>query len=374
MTAPDTAGRFYRPELDVVRFLAFLLVFLYHSLPNAADSRAVNLPKGAAHSLYAAFASAAGYGLCLFFTLSAYLICELLLRERDATNTIQAKQFYIRRILRIWPLYFAGLTIALVIAFLPGGDRSAINWVGWAAVLLGNWFLIFHGPIFTPMEPLWSISVEEQFYLFAPWVIKRLNRRSLCGFAIILIFLANICLGLFSDVLGYDLAVWRNSFVQFENFAAGILLCLVLHGRSPKVSAWLRIALLAASALCWYLAQSAQRAHRSSLLLMEAYGLIALGCCCLLVAFIGLDRRFLPEWAIYFGRISYGLYVFHGLALHLVVSVFPHYTSLGSVSMLLKGAAAMGLTILFASLSYRYFETPFLRMKKRHEVIESRPV
>jgi peptidoglycan/LPS O-acetylase OafA/YrhL len=83
----------------------------------------------------------------------------------------------------------------------------------------------------------------------------------------------------------------------------------------------------------------------------------------------------LPAWAIYLGRISYGLYVFHSLVIHTVDVPFRHHEPLfGSTMMLLKGSAALGLTILIASLSYRFFETPFLKMKKHHEVIASRPV
>src|ERR1019366_4208803 len=88
--------RGYRPELDVVRFLAFLLVFIHHFFPrNGAPAKS---------SLYLlnSFANACGMGLCLFFALSAYLITELLLKERETTQVISVKNFYTRRALRIW--------------------------------------------------------------------------------------------------------------------------------------------------------------------------------------------------------------------------------------------------------------------------------
>jgi hypothetical protein len=138
--APRDFRRFYRPELDVVRFIAFFLVFRHHSLPIGLDSRTAALPHGLAQGVITVGLSSS-FGLSLFFTLSAYLICELLLREREATGVVQAKQFYIRRILRIWPLYFAGLAIGLAFALISGGNPDALPWAAWSAIMLGNWFV-----------------------------------------------------------------------------------------------------------------------------------------------------------------------------------------------------------------------------------------
>jgi peptidoglycan/LPS O-acetylase OafA/YrhL len=377
--AESNPGRFYRPELDVVRFLAFLLVFLHHTLPLGADSHTAILRGWLAAAIYNT-GWAFGFGLSLFFTLSAFLICELLLRERAATGTITVRQFYIRRILRIWPLYFVGLAIVLAIALVQGNDAKSIAWTGWAAILLGNWFAAYSGAFPpTPLSPLWSISVEEQFYLMAPWAIKYLNRRLLSLAAVTIVILSNVWLFFLGREWRPRTVIWCNSFVQFENFAAGILLCLALHGRKFEAAAWQRLALLAVTALSWYYAISGlhiryeDHPNPGSISLMGGYGLVAIGCCSLLLAFYGIDSRMLPGWAIHMGQISYGLYVFHSLAIRCANYGFPH-PRMGSVVMLLKGACAFGLTYLMAWCSYRYFETPFLRMKKRFERVESRPV
>ena len=379
MRSPQAAGRFYRPELDVVRFVAFLLVFLHHFLPWGPGAGTAALPRNLAQILFS-LDRGLSFGLSLFFTLSAYLICELLLREREATGSVQAKQFYIRRILRIWPLYFAGLVIGVVICLFPGGDPKTIPWAAWSAVLLGNWFIVLHGSLNNPMGPLWSISVEEQFYLMVPWAIKYLNRRLLIAVSIAFIGSANVWLFFLGRIPIDAHAIWYNSFVQFENFAAGMLLCLAMHGRSTRISAWMRLAMLMATAACWCFASLGLKMQyegnviNGSLRLMGHYGLVALGCAFLLVAFLGLDRKMLPAWAIYLGRISYGLYVFHELAIRTLGFLLTRYSISGGVTTPLKGVCAFALTILLASLSYRYFESPFLRLKKRHEVIESRPV
>jgi peptidoglycan/LPS O-acetylase OafA/YrhL len=383
-------SRFYRPELDVVRFLAFLLVYLVHTLPSTRDPRVAHLLKGLGPA-FDAIGDACGFGLSLFFALSAFLICELLLRERQATGDVGIKQFYIRRILRIWPLYYLGLAIGVAVALLPGGSHAEIAKMGWFAIFLGAWYCAIYGWLHSPANVLWSISVEEQFYLFAPWMIKCLGRKSLYGFCLALLLIANTWLFYLGKVNATHFNIWANSFIQFECFAAGILLCLLLRGRLPSLAAWHRIALLAIGFACWFFACYGLHAffgsyggrNPGSWPLIFGWALAALGCVLLLLAFLGLDEKLLPGWAIYLGRISFGLYVFHQFVIDLtdrliirnVVALnHPVLNALKGPIYLLNLVLTLGLTILIASLSYRYFETPFLRMKKRHSVIESQPI
>lgn len=391
MKAPGTSGsRFYRPELDVVRFLAFFLVFLNHTLPSTRDPRVYHILRGFA-PVFDAFGNACGFGLSLFFTLSAFLICELLLREREASGTVGVTQFYIRRILRIWPLYYLGLALGVAVAFLPGGQPAEAARLGWFALFMGAWYCAMHGSLQNPAGVLWSVSVEEQFYLLAPWMMKYLNRKSLYCFCLALIVLANAWLFYLGTVGAFHYGVWCNCFVQFECFAGGILLCLALRGRLPRLAAWQRITLIVFSFSLWFYASYglnilfANYGERNpdGLTLIAGYSLVTLACVLFLAAFLGLDQRLLPGWAIYLGRISYGLYVFHEFAIyvtnHLISSYIarlnhPIVDALKGPVFLLNLILTLGLTILVAVLSYRYVETPFLKLKKRHSVIESQPI
>jgi peptidoglycan/LPS O-acetylase OafA/YrhL len=381
-----SASRYYRPELDVVRFLAFLLVFLHHTLPQGDDPRIVH-SIGRLAPFLGAFHTACGFGLSLFFTLSAFLICELLLRERDATGTVAVKQFYIRRILRIWPLYYLALAIAAVIAFFSSDSSTVLPQMGWFAVFLGAWFSALHGWILNPVSPLWSISVEEQFYLFAPWIVKYFNRKSLYRFCALLIVVANAWLYYFgyASVNGHrtanDTRIWADTFVQFEGFAAGILLCLILHGRLPKFALWQRLMFIAGCGISWMVACYGLHSrfidaseNPGSWPLIGGYALGALGSVLMLLAFLGANPKFLPGWAVYFGRISFGLYVYHQFALDTAYHLLGHGAQVSIRVRILRVGLSFGLTILMAAVSYRYFETPFLKMKKRHSVIESQPI
>ncbi|MGA2048845.1 MAG: acyltransferase [Terracidiphilus sp.] len=373
-------GRYYRPELDVVRFLAFLFVFLTHTLPHRGEARVDALLKGYTN-LYYNSASACVFGLSLFFTLSAFLICELLLREKQATGTVHVRQFYIRRILRIWPLYYLGLALSLPFAFPLAAHHDTLVGMSWYAVFLGAWYSAIYAVIDTPAGPLWSVSVEEQFYLFAPWLVKHCGRRSLFGFCILLLAVANVWIFFLGRARVPTIRIWNNTFVQFECFAAGILLCLILRARLPKLALWQRPTLFAAGWLCWlaaiYLVPHGLNSDDApgSWRLIGQYALASLGCVLILVAFLGTNPKLLPGWAVYLGRISYGLYVYHGFAIYLTKRfLFSPVGSYTSPVFFLKGLAALALDILMAAISFRYFETPFLRWKKRYAIIQSQPV
>src|ERR1700712_1297411 len=139
-------SNFYRPQLDVVRFLAFLAVFGHHVFPRT----------GAHNAFLEMSANAMAFGLSLFFVLSAYLITLLLIREGDQTGSIHLMKFYTRRMLRIWPLYLLGISIGILRALLHGVFQQQKTWFIAALLLSGN--LIYPGTIL--MSHLWSISIE----------------------------------------------------------------------------------------------------------------------------------------------------------------------------------------------------------------------
>lgn len=383
-SSEHSSGRYYRPELDVLRFGAFLLIFLHHALPNGEALLRLGSPV-----LYAAV-DACRLGLSLFFTLSAFLICELLCRERAITDTVGIKRFYVRRILRIWPLYYLALALGVLVAVLPGGSINDVWRIGWFAIFLGAWTTALHGWLTNPVSALWSISVEEQFYLLAPWMVKFCNRKAFYGFSALVLLGANVELYHLGRAGVCSRRIWTDSFVQFECFAAGIFLCLLLRGGVPQLASWLRTLLFAVGLSCWMGANYGLHAffitasqNPGSWALMVGYQLAALGCVCLIVAFLGFAPQWFPGWAIYLGRISYGLYVYHQFALYtrdslgieaLSARTIPNFALRLGVNALLTLGLPFTLTLLLAVFSYRYVETPFLKLKSRYAAIESQPI
>jgi peptidoglycan/LPS O-acetylase OafA/YrhL len=230
------------------------------------------------------------------------------------------------------------------------------------------------------MSPLWSISVEEQFYLVWPWAMRWFSRRGLMICAIFFIVIANITLFILGQHhANTDTTVWYNTFVQFEMFAAGILLALAGKRLVPG-GAVAGVILAISGMILWFIACFAFHAKQVSAeglavsgpSLVIGYALIALGCAAVLHGFCMIGPVHMPGWATNLGTISYGLYVFHSLAIDLAVALIRriHIPCSGALS----AALALALTILAAKLSYAWLESPFLRIKRQFEIIHSKPI
>lgn len=344
---------FYKPQLDVVRLLAFFAVFNHHVLPRTY-AKAPWLGE---------VANAGAFGVSLFFVLSAYLITLILLREREATGTVQLRAFYARRALRIWPLYLLGLGIGALRAALHGVLSEQSGWFIAALFLAGN--LVPSGGIL--MSHLWSISVEEQFYLLLPST-ARWGRQGLAVAACAFLLAANLALVHFAHVHAeMDTTVWFNSLPQFQMFAFGIMLAL-LNGQVQRLRGWSGAACVALGLALAYVVQAVchlkteHLAATSASSLCAGYACLGLACC-LLIAGV----QHMPVWPplAYLGKISFGLYVFHIPAIALVADHL-HFAALDAVGSLL-------LTCGLAAASYQLLERPFLQIKHKFEVIHTRP-
>ena len=167
--------RFYHPELEPLRFVAFFLVFLHHSMPHEAAFYS-RFGFGPALCLAASTLAIAGaFGVQIFLLLSAYLVTELLIRERALRGQVDLRAFYTRRFLRIWPLYYFFLALAWAMQWFVPGQH-----LGWRAGLAfslfaGNWWIIFVGFPSSVVFHLWFISMQEQFYFIWPAVMRKLS-------------------------------------------------------------------------------------------------------------------------------------------------------------------------------------------------------
>ena len=345
---------FYRPELDVLRFIAFLFVFTHH------EQGGVGVVGGIGAT-----------GLPIFFLLSSFLITELLLREHEQTGRIHLSAFYVRRVFRIWPLYFAFIIAAELIncfshSLIPAFARHSFPLVafGYFSLLGGNWYVFLHGWPLTMAVPLWSISIEEQFYLLWPSVARN-GRRGIWLFSgaayvasiVALFYLCHPARGRFQ--------VWTDSFVQFRYFALGAVLALLLRKRPVMLSWWMRLALLG-SALSLF-AVSVNYLH----LLYDwqrfatqdaAYLCLDLGVLALFLSLYGWEVPSYLQPLVYLGKLSYGLYVFHVMVLFLLETYHPRSLYL----------PALAVTFCCAVVSYYCIERPFLELKRRFTYVRTR--
>lgn len=359
-----TSNRFYRPELDALRFFAFVCVFAAHSISSGG---ADDVTAWKAHfATIRSFTDCGAFGLCIFFFLSSYLITELLIRERDKTRTVHLKSFYVRRILRIWPLYYLGVLVGLAFSFVAphrfGLDGKHIFFL---VAFLGYLGGTFHS---NPIGPLWSISVEELFYFVWPTIIKLGGVRSLIGVSILCVFIS-----LAATMSPLD--DWSNPLVQFLFFATGALFAFWARRTAFTLPLGFRAILFGSGLVAWYFSGGNILRVPAILTSFERYAFVDLGCILIFLALFRLPRNFVPSWTIYLGKISYGLYVFHLCCIFTVrfilLKLYP-----GSIHrawlMLAVIGLGFGTDVLISALSYRFFERPFLRLKERFTFIPSR--
>jgi peptidoglycan/LPS O-acetylase OafA/YrhL len=367
--------RFYRPELDVLRFFAFLGVFIFHAAPRTMDFyNAAGYPLWLSKLLIPTFGAGA-YGVDLFFALSAYLITSLLLRERAATGILDLRGFYLRRILRIWPLYLAFVAFATVFAMLIPGQHLPLKYVIGYSLLAGNWIYVFYGLPVSFAIPLWTVSIEEQFYLAWPLALRKASVRTMAIIAVGILVVANAWRVWLAVSAAPVERIEYNTFTRLDPIAFGILIALFGH-KLPRLSRWSRVALLCGGVATWIavyaftVTGNTQRFTTWQMALGHPF--TALASAAVLLSVLGAQHPFLRNNVLlYLGKISYGLYVLHEFAHFCAIRLVPASTP---VSVLAQSMVGLTLTILLAAASYRWLESPFLRLKERFAHVQSRPI
>ncbi|WP_428389582.1 acyltransferase family protein [Mucisphaera sp.] len=340
-------------SLDGVRCLAIVAVIWHHSGPQPTTLLARGF-----------------LGVDLFFVLSGFLIVTLLLREKDQRKQISLRDFYMRRSLRIFPIYY-GLLLALAVLYLlmPGLAESQQYFqdLPYFATYTSNW--LHTG---TPnMGMTWSLAAEEQFYLLWPLAEKFLP--PLLVYTLLAAFLA------VNQAINYGLTdnLWRSTVgsepdlhildATFTPILLGVLLAHLLHhGRSfaciYHLTSHKLAGLLWGALLITAIHFAPPDISGTPRLIIQLLMTIWLGSLVvhekhLLARPLGLG----PIARI--GAISYGMYLFHMFALHIARETIDRVSILQwSGSLFLLGLV---ITLIMAEISYRFYETPFLKLKHR---------
>lgn len=380
----DASQRAYFHNLDGWRFVAFLTVFVSHA------------------ALFLGYAGGMRYewvkhnilvngdvGVSFFFVLSGFLITHLLLKEKAERGRISFRRFYARRALRIWPVYFLTLLAGFVIlpavlshigTVLPFQTLPGKGVWPWYLFFLANFPIAFGHGASVPTDVLWSISVEEQFYLLWPLIVSLLPRRHLPKALFTIIVAASAYRAYYAtepDVIAY------STFSVMADLAVGALLAWLhaerqaIFERTKRTFRWaIGLAYIAAAALI-ISRHSLLESSWGSVRLPIYSALIPL-LLAFLFAFIIFEQNEAIEspfkmgrsrLATALGKISYGLYTYHMIAITAVLSSAAalgyaleyHSVSFGAVLAL----SSLSATILIAVISYRYMEKWFLAKKPR---------
>ncbi len=313
-------------------------------------------------------------GVTLFFVISGFLITFLLLKELSKKNTIDIPKFYMRRILRIWPLYYTVLGIAIIIAIVWNTENEILNNRLWYYIFFAANipFLSANGISF--IVHYWSIGVEEQFYLFWPWLVK--IKRKLLLIALVVLF------GWLGLKFGSYL-LFTNKSVIYRFFAVTRFHCMMIGAIG--------------AILYYYENKWFNRIFSNKQILILVW---------LLIGIAGLYVNFIPaiiraeyiailslflimsqvnkrqkvlslenKYFDYIGKISYGIYVIHPLVIFVVSKIYVYLQLNTLLPLVLQYviiySTVLVITIIISSISYSWLEKPFLKLKNRFTIVKS---
>ena len=309
----------------------------------------------------------AGFGVSIFFAISGFLITYLLLLEKE-NNIISVRKFYVRRILRIWPLYYLYLSICLVVIVII---HESVN-------LQSLFFYIFYAANipFTLGIPLlfvghyWSLGIEEQFYILWPWFMKKVKNHVELLLILIILVLISIKVGVHFFYNG-SLLDSGLQLARFQCMMIGALGAILFYRKNKLFLMLADNKLTQAISLLVLFIVAINRFHIFSIIDQEIICVISVF---LITGQVNIKNRLIPfenEVFDFLGKISYGIYVIHPLIIFLCYSSFGNLELNSGLKYFLVYLAVFTLTILTASFSYNFFEKRFLRLKKKFTIVNS---
>jgi peptidoglycan/LPS O-acetylase OafA/YrhL len=362
----------YFPNLNGIRCIAAFLV-VFHHLEQAKGAFGIV-------SFYGnpIVQHAGRLGVGLFFVLSGFLITYLLLDEKGRLGNVDAKKFYLRRVFRIWPIYFVifGLSFFvfphLDLLYFPGTNEKLLvhstERIMLMALVLPNLaFVLYDLPYWCAQT--WSIGVEEQFYYLWPWLIKYPKRRITIVVTFLAITAGLLFLGLHfldttKDVHEVILGTFIGQFRIQTMALGGLCAYLVYSGKTNildflfrkdvQIIVYLLLFILFFSGI-----------HFFAFLEIYAifFGFAVLNLSCNKNSLISFENPVMS----YLGKISYGLYIYHVFVIVILINLmrryFPDLEGIG-YNITLYSLTVAG-SVLVSALSYQYFEKPLLAYKDK---------
>ena len=362
-------------ELDGLRGLAVAAVMCCHFTDIAA-------PVTGADRILLALAGSGWIGVDLFFVLSGFLITGILVDAKGSEDFLRT--FYIRRFWRIFPIYYLLLTVLLLtsplhpVFSLEGSEYRAPGLFFYGA----NYMTEAGGWPSRPLIHLWSLSVEEHFYIFWPVLVAMLSLRRLAAATVVLLLAVPLLRALLLAAGASGTSIYVPTHTRIDTLLFGALLAIVLRlypGGARRPVAGAAVAFVAAGLAAAWLAGPRGVVWQGWMPFQLTWGfsLLAAGFTGLLVATLGLAesnpyRRMLRcRPLVRIGKLSYGIYLFHvpidawarNLGLHPARHATPDSPIWPELSFYVLGIGAV--VYLLAELSWRYVESPLLEIKER---------
>jgi len=355
----------YFEKLDALRFFAFFLVIWQHAFSDIFHNITEN---SALQTTIDTFTVTGGIGVQIFFVISGFLITFLMLGEEKINGRVNLFFFYLRRVLRIWPLYYLVMILGIFVFPYFGGFFS------FSGNKLMN--LIFLNNMATSGTPsnvnvAWSVAIEEQFYLFWPLLFILFQNKKLLFFFCAVLFIQTSIYAIetsgseaysstFGNLRYLMIGCWGAFF--YSNYKERISASYLLKPSSFYLICFLGVFLLSASNF------SISYNYLAKWLLAIFYLYIVIYC---------VDKSTGEGGSIFslLGKYTYGMYLYHPIILvasYNIVDKLGYDYNKGDLLKLIMAIVTLLATIGISILSYEYFEKPILKLKNKISTIQTR--
>ena len=360
----------YFKELNALRFIGFVGIFFGHVF----FSNDIEIVNSKIYSNLYSYGKILGFiSIDSFFVLSSFLITWKGLEELKVTKKFQFKNFLIRRSLRIWPLYFLVILLGFLIEFMKSYFTQDISSLPsfWSFILfILNFDIIKNGYEFLFfMVFMWSISVEEQFYIFWALVLKWFQNHLLK--ISLLIILISIIFRIFfiDDSLNLNF----HTVSALGNFGVGALAAIAAFNNSILITkirdfSKTQIVIIYLISLIIFIAIPSLQNHDLFIVIQRVLFSFVF-------AFIILEQTYCQQsifklsrikYFNFFGKISYGLYCYHGIMITIVLKFSDYFSKSLFTSIFIFPTLIFCGTLLFSHLSYKFFESKILKLKTKY--------
>lgn len=353
------------PELDGLRAVAVTAVVVYHC-------RVIAKPESSWQTLYFQIADMGWAGVDLFFVLSGFLITRILLYTKDDKHYF--RQFYIRRALRIFPLYYLSIILIPVIFFVfdASGSIEVASFPYWFH--LQNWLRLLELGVEEKLGHFWSLGVEEQFYLLWPALILFAAQRNIVHQTCLALLGATFAIRAVLVLSWQSVGAYSATISRLDGLVVGALLAFLLYRdgtlETRRLTAGWTIALIGGFIFLFAILGPGFNGLDPIVLLL---GLLPVAFCFGSVLILALTTRpdgglrlFLRSSPLRFvGKISFGVYVFHWPLVLLFRRIWPTDGTGFWVNQMSFLAIVLTTSLAVAWLSYRLFEKPILDLKDR---------
>lgn len=360
----------YFKELNALRFIGFVGIFFGHVF----FSNDIEIVNSKIYSSLYSYGKILGFiSIDSFFVLSSFLITWKGLEELKVTKKFQFKNFLIRRSLRIWPLYFLVILLGFLIEFMKSYYTQDISSLPsfWSFILfILNFDIIKNGYEFLFfMVFMWSISVEEQFYIFWALVLKWFQNHLLKVSLLIILISIIFRIYFIDDSLNLNF----HTVSALGNFGVGALAAIAAFNNSILITkirdfSKSQIVIIYLISLLIFIAIPSLQNHDLFIVIQRVLFSFVF-------AFIILEQTYCQQsifklsrikYFNFFGKISYGLYCYHGIMITIVLKFSDYFSESLFTSIFIFPTLIFCGTLLFSHLSYKFFESKILKLKTKY--------